>query len=203
MKESSAGDPFSELQVTNQCALVCDLERWRHVDSPAWQSLQGSQEGVGAKLAELFTEKGVARLDDFGGVCESFLCAGETYLQEPPLVKGRAAVFSFTPKKRLFAEGSEMARVCAAAGYSLLVLTLQKHDKFGKVWVLSSALRHFMGSPLTYYDDTGAVIDELKALPEGERVIAVHVRVPGYEQFVSRLADRVVSQPEYRSEVLA
>jgi hypothetical protein len=151
----------------------------------------------------MLLEQRVERLDDFGGVCESFLCVGEAYVHRPPTVRPGAAVFSFTPKKRLLSEGNEMARVSAAAGYSLLVLTVQKHDKFGKVWVLCAALRHLSGRPLTYYEDTSTVIDELKASPEAQRIVAVHVEAPGFEQLSSRFADRKVSQLEYQSEVLA
>jgi hypothetical protein len=100
------------------------------------------------------------------------------------------------------AEGSQMARACAAAGYSLLILTVQKHDKFGKVWVLRAALRHLANESLTYYEDTNSIIDELKASPEGKRVEAVHVQVPGYEAHPSTLADRVCSQSTYQQSVL-
>jgi len=95
-----------------------------------------------------------------------------------------------------------MARVCARAGYSLLILTVQKHDKFGKVWVLRAVLRHLAIESLTYYEDTNLIIDELKASPEGKRVVAVHVRVPGYEAHTSQLADRVISQSAYQESAL-
>jgi hypothetical protein len=99
-------------------------------------------------------------------------------------------------------EASEMARSARAAGYSLMILTLQKHGKFGKVWVLRAALRHFRGRPLTYYEDTNTVIDDLKASPEGAAIRAIHVVVPEYAQSVSRLADGVINQAQYRQEVL-
>ena len=138
-----------------------------------------------------------------GGVCETILRRGDKYLEQPPLTKPGGAVFSFTPKKRLLAEGSEMARVAALAGYSLLMLTVQKHHRYGKVWVLLAALRHLSNGALTYFEDTNTVVDALKRSPEAARVFAVHVRVPGFEDHASQLADRVVSQSEYRREVLA
>ena len=84
-----------------------------------------------------------------------------------------------------------MARVSNAAGYDLLVMTVQKHDKFGKAW-----------GTLTYYEDTDSVVDELKQSPEAHGVSVVHVQAPGYENCVVRFADRVVSQSEYLREVL-
>ena len=95
-----------------------------------------------------------------------------------------------------------MARVCARAGYSLLILTVQKQDKFGKVWVLLGVLRHLAIDSLTYYEDTNLIIDELKAFPEGKRVVAVHVQVPGYEAYTAQLADRVISQSAYQESAL-
>jgi hypothetical protein len=56
---------------------------------------------------------------------------------------------------------------------------------------------------LTYYEDTGSVVDELKVSPESARVHAVHVQAPGYDDRIARLADRVVSQSQYQHEVLA
>jgi hypothetical protein len=95
-----------------------------------------------------------------------------------------------------------MARVAHAAGYKLLVMTVQKHSKFGKVWVLCAALRHLINRRLTYYEDTDSVIDELKASKEADKVTAIHVQSPGYEECRSQLADRVITQAEYRQEVL-
>jgi hypothetical protein len=162
--------PLSALQITNQCVLVCELSFWRAEESPAWLVLSGTQDEVGQYLAKCFDLCAVRRLDDFGGVSDTFLCHNDVYVDSPPRTKPGAAVFSFTPKKRVLTEGSQMARVCAGAGYSLLVLTVQKHDKFGKVWVLRAALRHLATESLTYYEDTNLIIDELKASPEGERV---------------------------------
>ena len=193
---------FAQLQVTNQCALVCDLRLWSGPESQAWVALSGSQDEVGAQIARGLQQAGVSRLDDFGGVAETLLCHGEAYLAEPPRVKAGGAIYSFTPKKRLAAEGLEMARVSAAAGYALMILTVQKHDKFGKVWVLCAALRHLEGTPLTYFEDTNTVLDELKSLPEGARVAAVHVKTPGFEDHKSLLADRAVTQLEYQREAL-
>lgn len=95
-----------------------------------------------------------------------------------------------------------MARVASGAGYEVLILTVQKHDKFGKVWVLLGALRHMAGRTLVYYEDTAEVVDQLKTSPEANRVTAVHVQAPGYENSVSRFADRVVTQSQYQQEVL-
>jgi hypothetical protein len=157
---------------------------------------------VGRALAGILENHGITRLDDFGGVCETFLCYEDRYLENPPQVKAGGAVFSFTPKKRILAEASEMARVSAHAGYSLMVLTLQKHDKFGKVWVLLGALRHLSNGPLTYFEDTNTIVDELKSSPEAVKLCGVHVQSPGFEEFTSRLADRVISQADYCKEVL-
>ena len=191
-----------ELAMTNQCVLICDLGLWKDESSPAWRLISGSQDETGREIARLFENLTISHLDDFGGVCETFLCHEDRYVEKPPKVKKGGAVYSFTPKKRVLAEGSEMARVSALAGYSLMVLTLQKHDKFGKVWVLLAALRHLPGGQLTYFEDTNTVVDELKSSPEAGKICAVHVKTPGFEQFTSRLADRVVSQEESRNEVL-
>ena len=199
---SAASAPLSGLQVTNQCVLVCELDLWHAEESPAWRLLTGTQDEIGQCLADCFERCAVRRLDDFGGVCETFLCNNDVYVDSPPRIKPGAAVFSFTPKKRVLAEATQMARVCARAGYSLLILTVQKHDKFGKVWVLRAVLGHLVIESLTYYEDTNLIIDELKASPEGKRVVAVHVQVPGYEAHRSRLADRVISQSEYQESVL-
>jgi hypothetical protein len=195
--------PLSSLEVTNQCVVVCDLAAWKRAESEAWQAIKGTQDDVGRQLAATLEERAIRRLDDFGGVCQTFLCDGEVYRQTPPRIRGSAAVFSFTPKQRLAAEGLEMAEVSHAAGYRLLVLTLQKQDRFGKAWVLCGILRHLAGDPLTYYEDTGSVVDELKVSPESARVHAVHVQAPGYDDRIARLADRVVSQSQYQHEVLA
>jgi len=194
--------PLSSLDVTNQCVVVCHLGLWDGPESPAWRAVKGTQDDVGLALAAVLQDRGVRRIDDFGGVCKTFLCDGEEYRHAPPRITGNAAVFSFTPKKRLAAEGLEMARVAAAAGYRLLVLTLQKHDKFGKVWTLCGILRHLTGDTMTYYEDTDSVVDDLKGSAEADRVVAVHVQTPGYEDCISRLADRVVTQEQYQHEVL-
>jgi len=194
--------PFKSLEVSNQCVVVCDLGQWQDPESSAWQVVKGSQDDVGRSLAAILDERGIRRIDDFGGVCKIFLCDGDEYVQAPPRVRSGAGVFSFTPKNRLALEGLEMARVSAAAGYKLLLLTVQKHDKLGKVWVLCGILRHLTGDTLTYYEDTDSVVDELKASPEADRVTAVHVQAPGYEELVSKLADRVVSQQQYQREAL-
>ena len=79
---------------------------------------------------------------------------------------------------------------------------MQKHDKYGKVWVLSAMLRHLRSPRLTYFEDTHTVIDDLKESVAGDRVVAVHVLAPGFEEHSSRLADRVVTQEQYRDEVV-
>lgn len=193
---------FSQLQVTNQCALVCDLRLWSGPASLSWAVVSGTQDDVGAQIARLLREAAVRRLDDFGGVAETLLCQGEAYLPDPPRVREGGAIYSFTPKKRFAAEGLEMARVSAAAGYALMILTVQKHDRFGKVWVLCGALRHLEGPPITYYEDTNTLIDELKVFPEGVKLVAVHVKTPGFEEHVSLRADRAASQSEYQRESL-
>ena len=193
---------INELLITNQCVLVCDLGQWRGEDSSSWTLLSGSQDEVGIELSLLLVRFAVNRLDDFGGVSQSFLCHEGGYVEKPPLTKPGGAVFSFTPKKRLFSEGSEMARVAALSGYSLLIITVQKHDKYGKVWVILALLRHLASCLLTYFEDTNTVVDELKSSTEAAKVFAVHVRAPGFENYSSLLADRVVSQLEYQSEVL-
>jgi len=95
-----------------------------------------------------------------------------------------------------------MARVARDAGYHLLILTLQKHDKFGKVWTLVAALQHMTAGRVNYYEDTNTIVDEIKESSVGTRVQAIHVLAPGFESHVSKLADRVVPQSEYRREVL-
>jgi hypothetical protein len=160
---------LSDTSITNQSTLLCDLRDWNGAASAAWIALTGTQEAVGARLARMLEDASINRLDDFGGVCDTFLRRGEEYLASPPRTVSGAAVFSFTPKKRVLAEASEMARSARAAGYSLMILTMQKEGRFGKVWVLCAALRHFTRGPLTYYEDTGTIIDDLKASPEGSK----------------------------------
>lgn len=193
---------LTDLEVTNSSVVLCDLDAWTAENASGWRVLRGTQDEIGLALAAELVRKGTRRLDDFGGVAETFLCDGETYLATPRHTQGGAALFSFTPRKKLLNEGPGMARVTKASGYSLLVLTLQKHGKFGKVWVLAGALRHLGDAKLTYYEDTAEVIDELKATPEGARIAAVHVLAPQFAELSSRLADRVVTQEQYRDEVL-
>jgi hypothetical protein len=162
---------LSDIAITNQSTLVCDLRAWKDTDSEAWIALTGAEDAVGTRLARMLEEASIQRVDDFGGVCETFLCRGEEDQASPPRTASGAAVFSFTPKKRVLAEASDMARSASAAGYSLMILTLQKDGKFGKVWVLCSALRHFTGGSLTYYEDTNTIIDDLKSSPEGPKIL--------------------------------
>jgi hypothetical protein len=194
--------PLNSLQVSNQCVVVCDLKKWTGPDSSSWQVIRGSEDEVGRCLAAILEDYHVRRLDDFGGVSKTFLCDGEQYREIPPHIVGKAAVFSFTPKKRLAAEGVEMARVSSAAGYQVLLMTVQKHDKFGKVWVLRGILRHLIGGVLTYYEDTASIVDEIKGSAESDRITVVHVQTPGYEDCVAKLADRVITQQQYQLEVL-
>jgi hypothetical protein len=193
---------LSDIGITNQSTLVCDLRTWKDAASEAWIALTGPEDDVGARLARMLEEASIQRLDDFGGVCETFLCREEEYLASPRHTTSGAGVFSFTPKKRVLAEASEMARSAHAAGYSLMILTMQKDGKFGKVWVLCAALRHFTGGPLTYYEDTNTIIDDLKSSPEGSKILAVHVLTPEFAHMTSQHADRVVSQLQYQREVL-
>lgn len=199
---TSPNTRLDQLDVTNQCVVLCDLRTWAPPDAPTWQVLKGSQDDVGRALAAALDAVAVTRIDDFGGVSKTFLCEGESYRTVPPRIVGTAAVFSFTPKNRLRAEGLAMAQVAKAAGYTLLILTLQKHDKFGKVWVLCGMLRHLSCQGLVFYEDTNTVVDELKNSAEGPRVQVVHVQAPGYENDVAARADRVVTQTQYQHEVL-
>ncbi len=197
-----AYQPFSAINVTNKCVVLCDLREWSGSESPAWKVLNGSQDEIGCEIASLLEDVKIQRIDDFGGVSKSFLCDGDRYRDNPPRIKGIAAVFSFTPKNRIAVEAQEMARVAKLAGYKLLVMPVQKDDKYGKVWVLRGALRYLAIPSLTYYEDTGSIIDELKSYPEGQKIVAVHIQVQGYEDSVAQLADRIISQVEYLQEVL-
>ncbi len=174
--------PLHSLQVSNQCVVVCELKKWTGPDSSSWQVIKG--------------------LDDFGGVSKTFLCDGAQYLEVPPRIRGKAAVFSFTPRNRLSAEGVEMARVSSVAGYQVLLISVQKHDKFGKVWVLLGILRHLTGGKLTYYEDTGSIVDEIKESAESDKITVVHVQAPDYKECKAQLADRVITQQQYHQEVL-
>jgi hypothetical protein len=80
---------ITALQVTNQCVVVCDLERWTGPDSAAWEAIAGSQDDIGRRLAAILDSRDVRRIDDFGGVCETFLCAEEEYVENP--LRRRAA----------------------------------------------------------------------------------------------------------------
>ena len=91
------------------------MERGR--ESSAWQVIKGSEDEVGRSLAAILDDYSVRRIDDFGGVCRTFLCDGDQYCEAPPHIIGKAAVFSFTPKNRRAAEGLEMARVWERSGY--------------------------------------------------------------------------------------
>lgn len=194
---------LQEMSVTNQCVLVCELGLWTDENSQAWTLVSGSQDEVGLAISELISRWGVNRLDDFGGVSETFLCQKGRYLQLPPKTKPGGSVFSFTPKSRVLAEGLEMAKVAWKAGYSLLILTVQKNGKYGKAWVLNAALRNMPTVAITYFEDTNTVIDEIKGSPEGRKVVAVHVQAPGFEDQISQRADRVLTQSEYLNEVLS
>lgn len=196
---------FDDLEITNKCVVVCDLEHLIDGNSSTWLVIKGTEAEVGESLAKMVVKTGIDRIDDFGGVCKTFLCDDEEYLENPPRILGQAGIFSFTPRKRIVLEGMEMARVASAAGYKLIILTVQKHGKFGKTWVLSALLKSLepCRRVLTFYEDTNFVIDELKESEWGHMVNAVHVQAPGYEDFVSKYADRVVSQRDYRDEVLA
>lgn len=99
-------------------------------------------------------------------------------------------------------EGVEMARVAHLSGYRYLIITTQKHGKFGKVWVLSAILEKMHNGILTYYEDTNTVIDELKKSAVGHKIVAVHVQSPGFATFVSAHADRVITQEDYQKEIL-
>lgn len=188
--------------VSNQCLLVCDLADYHGTDPACWTVVKGTQDAAGAAIADKLATAGVTRLEDFGGVAQSLLCEGDTYLEQPPRVRPGGAILSFTPKKRLLAEGHEMARVAAAAGYRLMILTLQKYGKYGKSWVLCGMLRHAQEGGYTFYEDTAEVVDEIKTSGEGGKVVAVHVEAPGFEEYRSRHADRVLTQREYRDAVL-
>ncbi|HEY5995060.1 MAG TPA: hypothetical protein VIU46_10740, partial [Gallionellaceae bacterium] len=132
----------------------------------------------------------------------TILCEGEQYVTDPPLTKPHGAVFSFTPRKRVMTEAYDMARAARSAGYDLLILTPQKHGKFGTAWTLCSALRHAGDLVFTYYEDTNTVIDEIKGSPEGSKITVIHVEASGFENFKSEHADRVISQQQYREEVV-
>ena len=86
--------------------------------------------------------------------------------------------------------------------YGMLLLTVQKEGKFGEVWVLRGLLRHLVRESLVYYEDTASLVDELKGMPEGVRVRALHVLAPGFAEFRSAAADRSVTQDQYLAEVL-
>lgn len=155
--------------------LALKLVAWDSPGSAAWRVIKGTQDDVGRSLATILDDGGVRRIDDFGEVCKTFLREGDEYRQAPPPIIGKTAVFSFTPKKRIAAEGFDLVRVSSAAGYRFLVLTVQKHGKFGKVWLLRGILRHLKAETLTYYEDTDSVVDELKGSVEsGNRTFPEH-----------------------------
>jgi hypothetical protein len=91
--------PLISIEISNQSVVVCDLRTWTGADTDVsgWNVLKGTQDEIGRVVAELFDEAGTTRIDDFGGVCETFLCDGESYLDNPPRTKEGNAVFSFKP----------------------------------------------------------------------------------------------------------
>ena len=194
--------PLDETQISNKCVILCDLSTYQDDRSACWRILKGTQEEIGREIASLLERSDIKRIDDFGGVSKSFLCDDEAYREEPPKTKPNAAIFSFTPKNRAKKEAHEMARAASKSGYRWMILTVQKHHKFGKVWVLDAILQQWNKEPLTYYEDTNTVIDEIKASHAGEKVFAVHVIAPGFEAYLSEKADRIISQKEYQEEVL-
>lgn len=202
MGELSQPQTLGSLVITNQCIVICDLSLWSGPDSRAWTVLRGTQDEIGGVVAGLVRDHGVDRLEDFGGVSQAFLCDRNGYLDKPPHIKGAVGIFSFTPKNRLTAEGLDLARVAALAGYRLLILTAQKRKKYGKVWTLEGLLRHLDDDrTIDYYEDTNTVIDDLKASKQGHRVHAVHVQAAGFEEYVSNAADAVISQQGYLTKV--
>jgi len=85
---------LSDTGVSNQSTLVCDLCAWKDPDSQSWVALTGAEEAVGTRLARMLEEASIRRLDDFGGVCETFLCREQEYLAAPR----RTAVHVLTPE---------------------------------------------------------------------------------------------------------
>ncbi|HKB58528.1 MAG TPA: hypothetical protein VKC56_00640 [Gallionellaceae bacterium] len=188
--------------VSNQCVLVCELKDYHGKGSICWNVYKGAEDEIGTAVAERLRQAHISRIEDFFGVSQTILCEGGQYAEDPLLVRPHGAVFSFTPRKRVMEEAHDMARAARSAGYELLVVTPQKHGKFGKAWVLRAVLRHAGEAAYTYYEDTNTVIDEIKSLPEGARLTAIHVEAPGFEEFKSQLSDRVISQKRYLEEVL-
>jgi hypothetical protein len=76
-----------EEDISNQCVLLCDLSKYEGPESEAWEIVKGTQDKVGEIIAKAVKEKKVTRIDDFGGVCKTFLCDGESYRERPPKTK--------------------------------------------------------------------------------------------------------------------
>jgi hypothetical protein len=70
--------------VTNQCVLVCNLQKWTDSESLIWQILPGTQDEVGRSLAAILDDSGVSRIDDFGDV------AGSKYWHVTPSANNRS-----------------------------------------------------------------------------------------------------------------
>ena len=145
--------------ITNQCVVLCDLSMFKKDNDSCWYIAKGSQEEIGKLIANEVKDRNITRIDDFGGVCKTFLCEGEDYKSNPPKTTENAMIFSFTPKNKCIIEGVEMAMVASMSGFNYMILTVQKNDKFGKVWVLSEVLKNITEYEITYYEDTSTVVD--------------------------------------------
>ncbi len=84
------GQAFATLPLTQQCVVICDLSQAPTATSPTWELLRGSQAEIGQQLAARLEALGLERLDDFGGVCQTFLCCGDAYLETPPRIRPRS-----------------------------------------------------------------------------------------------------------------
>ena len=186
--------------VSNQCVVLCNLGIFKKDKDNCWYIAKGSQEEIGKLIANEVKQLNITRIDDFGGVCKTFLCEGENYKLNPPKTKDNAMIFSFTPKNKCILEGVEMAKVASDSGFNYMILTVQKNDKFGKVWVLSETLKNITDYEITYYEDTSTIVDELRGKIQSHKLC--HIIAPGFEDYKSKRADQVLTQMEYQKEVL-
>jgi hypothetical protein len=126
-------------------------------------------DSIAATLSSLLSKSETKSISfvDFGGVAEHFLGGRDTeYLKDPPKIKATASnpsfIYSFVPTNKKFKHIHDMADSAEASGFAGTVILTKKHGSTGKATILAAVSKATTAS-LIYYEDTAAVLDELKA----------------------------------------